>query len=266
MNLPRLVFETPQALRAAARRGEWTLPTAGQCPGFVQANLVVLPKEHAANFRTFCERNSQACPLLEETAPGDFVPRRSAPQADLRSDLPRYRLLGSDLPSSEPLDVAEYWRHDATAFLLGCSFTFEGALLRAGLPVRHIEEGRNVPMFRTNLSCVSSGPFAGPLVVSMRPIPAVRVGEAMRASAAYPRMHGAPVHAGDPAALGIADLMQPDFGQSVTIRPGEVPVFWACGVTPQAALENARLPWAICHSPGCMFVTDQPDELFHDGA
>ncbi|HUS14819.1 MAG TPA: putative hydro-lyase, partial [Chloroflexia bacterium] len=222
---------TLPALRTAIREGLWTTPTAGQAPGYAQANLVVLPAADAEAFAAFCAANPKPCPVLEVTAPGDPVPHQLAPTADLRTDVPRYRVYRDGALVAEPTDIRELWRDDLVAFLIGCSFTFERALLAAGIPVRHIDQGRNVPMYRTTQPCAPAGPFAGPLVVSMRPLPPALVPAATAITARYPHMHGAPVHAGDAAALGIADLAQPDYGESVTVYPGEVPVFWACGVT-----------------------------------
>lgn len=244
-------------LRLAIREGRHSGPTAGLAPGFVQTNLVVLPHAVAGEFADFCGLNSQACPVIEQTEPGDPEPRQSAPGADLRTDIPRYRIFRDGVPQAdEPTDIISLWRDDFVGFLIGCSFTFEAALLSAGLPVRHIELGRNVPMFRTSIACRPAGRFAGPLVVSMRPYRLEQVEQVREITAGYPTMHGAPVHVGDPAALGIADILRPDFGDAVPIAPGEVPVFWACGVTPQLALAAARPEIAITHSPGCMFITD----------
>jgi len=243
-------------VRAACRAGRLTGPTPGFAQGYVQANLVVLPARDAADFQLFCERNPQSCPLLEVTSPGDVSPRRLAPAADLRTDLPRYRVWREGRLVDEPTDVMSLWQDDFVSFLIGCSFTFEAALQKAGLPVRHIEQGRNVPMYRTSRECEPAGRFAGPLVVSMRPMTREQATEAARITRGVPQSHGEPIHLGDPAVLGIADVNHPDFGDPVEIRQGEIPVFWACGVTPQAALLNSRLPLAITHAPGCMFVTD----------
>jgi uncharacterized protein YcsI (UPF0317 family) len=233
----------------------------------VQANVVILPQSDADDFARFCRLNSQACPLLEATLPGDPQLCRSAPGADLRSDVPRYRVFRRGVADQhEPHDVRPLWRADLVGFLLGCSFTFEAALAAAGLPPRHVEQGSNVPMYRTNRPCMPAGRFAGPLVVSMRPYRPDQVDEVVRITARYPRMHGAPVHVGRPEELGIADLSRPDFGDAVELRPGEVPVFWACGVTPQLALEAARPELAIAHSPGHMFITDLPDADFREPA
>jgi uncharacterized protein YcsI (UPF0317 family) len=248
--------------------GRFTGPTAGQAPGFVQANVLILPADYADEFAEFCRNNDRPCPLLARAAPGDPRPldatgRPAAADADLRTDVPRYRVFHHGVADArEPTDIRALWRDDLVGFLLGCSFTFENALARAGLPARHVEAGRNVPMFRTSLSCRPAGRFAGPLVVSMRPYLPEHAAEVARITARYPRMHGAPIHVGDPAAIGIADLMHPDFGDAVEVRAGEMPVFWACGVTPQLAIQAAAPPLAITHSPGCMFITDWRDEEF----
>ncbi len=248
-------------LRCAIRERRFTRPTAGAAPGFVQANVVILPAELAADFESFCRENTTACPLLERTAPGNPEPLNSAPGADLRTDVPWYRVFRLGVREAPDLpDIRELWRDDFVGFLLGCSFTFEHALVAARLPVRHIEEGRNVPMYRTRIACQSVGPFAGPLVVSMRPYMPELIEQVAEVTRHYPTMHGGPIHVGDPAILGIADLDRPEFGDRVSIREGEVPVFWACGVTPQLALEVARPPIAITHSPGHMFVTDLSEQ------
>lgn len=248
---------TGPAAQARARfRAGLRVPTTNWAPGFAQANLVVLPASAARDFELFARRNPRPCPVLDITEPGSHA-TRLAPGADLRTDLPAYRVWIYGNCVAEPAGVTGWWRDDLVTFLTGCSFTFERALLAAGVPVRHIEQGSNVPMYITNRECEPAGPFAGPLVVSMRPIPADLVASATAITADYPQAHGAPVHHGDPADLGIADLDSPDFGDPVRTQPGDVPVFWACGVTPQVALAAARLPFAITHAPGHMFVTDQ---------
>jgi uncharacterized protein YcsI (UPF0317 family) len=254
------VFETPRELRLAIREGRFTGPTAGYAAGYVQTNLVVLPEEAAGEFAEFCRLNDRPCPLIAQARPGVFDPGAVAPGADLRTDVPKYRVFRGGVPQAdEPADIRSLWRDDFVAFLLGCSFTFENALTRAGLEVRHVTEGRNVPMYRTSVACRPAGRFSGPLVVSMRPYRPEQVEAVTRITAGFPKMHGAPIHVGDPAAIGISDLSRPDFGDAVTIEPGEVPVFWACGVTPQLALLEARPEIAITHSPGHMFVTDLPE-------
>ncbi|QDU39999.1 hypothetical protein Mal4_43530 [Maioricimonas rarisocia] len=251
--------KSPEDVRRLAREGTLTGPTSGQAHGFTQANLVILPREHAFPFLLFCQRNPRPCPVLEVTEPGDPVPRRYAPTADLRTDLPCYRVWRNGELAGEPTDITDLWRDDFVSFLIGCSFTFESALLEAGLPVRHIEQDCNVPMYRTSIACTPAPPFAGNLVVSMRPFLPAQAIQAIQITSRFPAVHGAPVHFGDPAQIGIEDLGRPDFGDPVEIHPGETPVFWACGVTPQVALMQARLPLVITHSPGCMFVTDRRD-------
>lgn len=250
----------PREVRQQIREGKWRQPTAGLAPGFVQANLVVLPRDLAFDFLLFAQRNPKPCPVIEVTDVGSAEPTLSAPGADLRTDVPRYCVYRDGALASEVTDLRSVWRDDFVSFLLGCSFTFESALLRAGVPVRHIEEGRNVPMFITSIPCAPAGVFRGPLVVTMRPIPAPLVARAVQISGRYPGVHGAPVHLGDPATIGIRDLQAPDFGDAVTIRPGEVPVFWACGVTPQAVAMQAKPPLMLTHAPGHMFITDLRNE------
>lgn len=250
---------TGQDVRSACRRAAITGPTPGLALGYVQANLVVLPKDWAFDFLLFCQRNPKPCPLLDVTEPGDPEPKLVARGADLRTDLPAYRVWKDGELVDEPHEVTRYWRDDLVAFVIGCSFTFENALLAAGVPVRHIEQGVNVPMYRTSIPCRPAGRFSGPLVVSMRPLRPNQVVKATQICSRFPRAHGAPVHFGDPAAIGIRDVNQPDFGDSVWIKSGEVPVFWACGVTPQAVLMNAKPPFAITHKPGHMFLTDVKD-------
>jgi uncharacterized protein YcsI (UPF0317 family) len=232
--------------------------------GVTQANLVVLPLEYAGDFEEFCRRNPKPCPLLEVTAPGRYEPAAFAPGADLRTDLPRYRVYQDGKCADHPCDIVRYWRGDLVGFLIGCSFTFESALVAAGIPVRHVEERRNVPMYRTNVACRKSGPFAGPMVVSMRPMTPAQAEVASRVTAAFPRVHGGPVHSGDPSALGIADLHRPDYGDAVSVREDEIPVFWACGVTPVEAIVRAKPEIAIVHEPGHMFVTDVLDTALRD--
>jgi uncharacterized protein YcsI (UPF0317 family) len=252
-------MEDAASARAAIRRGEWTAPTAGLAPGYTQANLVMLPAADAFDFLRFCVRNPKPCPVLEVTDPGSPEPAATAPGADLRTDVPRYRVYRDGEPDGESTDVRDEWRDDLVAFLIGCSFTFERALLAEGLPVRHVERGVNVPMYRTGRDCHPAGRFAGPLVVSMRPMTPEQAIRATQITSRYPTVHGAPVHVGDPEALGIADLAAPDYGDPVEIRPGEIPVFWACGVTPQAVAAASRPELMITHAPGHMFVTDVPD-------
>lgn len=247
-------------VRALCRAGTFDQPTAGVAWGYVQANLVILRDDVAADFETFCRANPKPCPLLEVTEPGRFEAVSLAPGSDLRTDLPRYRLYRGGKCVATPTDVKAMWEEVFVAFLIGCSFTFDRALREAGVPLRHIEQGCNIPMYRTNIACASVGRFTGPLVVSMRPMTEAQAEEACRVCASRPEAHGEPVHIGAPQSLGIDALERPDYGEPVTLRRDEVPVFWACGVTPLEAIRNAKPQVAITHQPGHMFVTDILDK------
>lgn len=250
---------SPAQLRSLIRKGEWKKPTSGLAAGYVQANLVMLPREDAFHFLLFCVRNPRPCPILDVLEPGQVEPR-IAPGADLRSDLPKYRIYEKGILKAEVEDVSDLFTGDMVSFLLGCSFSFENALLAAGVPVRNIAEGKNVSMYMTNRACVPSGPFSSPLVVSMRPMTPEQAIRAAQVTTRFYLTHGAPLHFGSADDLGIKDIACPEFGDPVTIYPGEVPVFWACGVTSQMAVASSRVPLAITHSPGHMFVSDLRDE------
>lgn len=247
---------SPERARGAFRGG-LRAPTSGFSAGWTQANLISLPREHAYDFLLFAQRNPKSCPVLDVTEPGETS--ASIFRSDLRTDLPAYTVYRDGELVEERAEVGDLWRDDLVSFLVGCSFTFEAALLESGVPVRHIETGGNVPMYRTSRQCRPAGRLSGPLVVSMRPVPADLVATAVRVTSRYPAVHGAPVHIGSPEELGIADLASPDFGEAVEIRPGEIPVFWACGVTPQAAVMHSKPPFAIGHAPGHMAITDARD-------
>ena len=244
-------------VRARIRENEYAGPTGGLAAEFAQANLVMLPGEHAFDFLKFCVRNPKPCPVLEVTEAGSPEPVVTAPGADLRTDVSKYRVYEHGELVEEPQDILHRWREDLVAFLIGCSFTFEEALLAAGLRIAHADQGRNVPMYVTGKECVPSGSFVGPMVVSMRPYRAEELPLVVSASGRYPAMHGAPVHVGDPDSLGVRDLDVPEFGEAVEIEEDQLPVFWACGVTPQAVAMQAKLPLVITHSPGHMFITDR---------
>lgn len=248
---------TAQEVRVRIRNNEYAGSTSGLAAEHAQANLVILPREHAFDFLKFCVRNPKPCPVLEVTDTGSPEPLVTAPGADLRTDVPKYRVYENGELVEEPQDILHRWRDDLTAFLLGCSFTFEVALLNAGLRIAHVDQGRNVPMYTTKRDCVPSGAFAGPLVVSMRPYRAEELPLVVSVTGRYPSMHGAPIHVGAPEALGIEDIDDPEFGDPVAIEEGQIPVFWACGVTPQAVATSAKAPLMITHSPGYMFITDR---------
>jgi uncharacterized protein YcsI (UPF0317 family) len=243
-------------VRLAARVGRLGSHTSGLATAHVQGNLVILPRDVADEFLRYCQRNPKPCPVLAVSEPGD--PRLPALAADLdiRSDVPRYRVWRDGELVDEPGDIAALWRDDLVSFVLGCSFSFEQALIEEGIRLRHVEQGKNVAMFRTSIATAPAGRFGGPMVVTMRPMKAADAIRATQITSRFPNVHGAPVHIGDPALIGIADLGRPDYGDAVEVMPGELPVFWACGVTPQAALQQARPPFAITHAPGAMLITD----------
>lgn len=252
-------IKSPSELRQLIRIRKWTSPTSGAAQGYVQANLVILPRDEAFNFLLFCVRNPKPCPILDVLEPGQTEPT-IAPGADLRSDLPRYRIFENGKLKGEVDDITDVFTDDMVSFLLGCSFSFENAMLAAGLPVRNLEEGKNVSMYITDIACEPAGPFSAPLVVTMRPMTTTQAVRAVQVTTRFHQTHGAPVHIGSPAEIGIKDLDRPDFGDAVTIREPEVPVFWACGVTSQLAATSIPLPLVITHSPGHMFVSDLRDE------
>lgn len=249
------IHQTPAQVRAAIRRGEIDFPTAGMCAGYAQANLVILPPEYAADFEEYTRLNPFPCPVLE-IVKGSPLTHAMGEGASLVTDIPRYRVYENGVFTKELTDASAYWKEGYVGFLIGCSFSFEEALLAAGIPVRHIEQGCNVPMFKTSIATKKAGPFEGPMVCSMRPMTPEQAQRAYEITAAMPNVHGAPVQIGHPEAIGVADVMKPDYGDPVEIREGEIPVFWPCGVTPQAAVGNAKPPIVITHAPGHMFITD----------
>lgn len=260
MNNPAIL--TPTEARTLIREGKWNKPTSGMAAGYTQANLAILKKELAFEFLLFCQRNPKPCPVLDVTEVGSPVPQLIAPDADIRTDIPAYRVYKHGELVDEVPDILSYWEDDMVAFLLGCSFTFEQAMLKNNIPVRHIEEDCNVPMYQTNIPCIKAGRFEGPMVVSMRPVPEKDVVRAVQVTSRFPAVHRAPVHVGNPASIGIRDIHRPDFGDSVTIKEGEVPVFWACGVTPQAVAMHMKPEIMITHAPGHMFITDMHEEQY----
>src|SRR5579859_4945322 len=251
--------------RQLIRSGGWRRPTTGLALGYVQANLVILPQSWAEEFALFCRQNPQAAPLLERSSPGHPHPLKVAPDGDLRTDIPRYRVYRAGRLVEEPEDIQSLWQQDFVAFLLGCSFSAERALIEQGIRLRHLDQGKNVAMYRTSIPCAATSRFHGCLVVSMRPIAAPLLDLAVEITSRYPLAHGAPIHSGDPQALGIADLSHPDWGDAVVMEEDDIPVFWACGVTPQSIIMESQPEIAITHSPGHMFITDWPDTALSQG-
>lgn len=243
-------------VRSLIRQGAWTAHTSGLADDHVQGNVVILPQAQADDFLRYCQRNPKPCPVLAVSDPGQPLLPSLGNDINICSDVPRYRVWRNGDLVEEPTDVSALWRDDLVTFVIGCSFSFEQALMKAGLPLRHVEQGRNVAMFRTNIATEPAGPFHGPLVVTMRPMKAAAAIRAVQVTSRFPNVHGAPVHIGDPALIGIADLQRPDYGDAVEVMPDELPVFWACGVTPQAAIQQARPAFCITHAPGAMLITD----------
>ncbi|MEO7244575.1 MAG: putative hydro-lyase [Rubrivivax sp.] len=259
--LPSRSFDAGATARGAEvrqrfRGGALAVHTSGLADDLVQANLVILPRDAAHDFLLYCQRNPRPCPLLAVGEAGSAALPSLAADLDLRTDLPRYRVWRDGELVDEPGDVRALWRDDLVAFAIGCSFSFEWAMQSEGIPIRHIEQGCNVPMYRTNVPTEAAGAFSGPMVVSMRPLAAADAIRAVQITSRFPAVHGAPVHLGDPSQIGISDLARPDYGDPVRVGPDELPVFWACGVTPQAALRQARPSFCITHAPGAMLITD----------
>ena len=256
---------SPAEVRQLIREGKITGQTSGMCDGYAQGNLLILPFEQAYDFLLFTQRNPKSCPVLEVGDVGSrLVKAMASGKGDIATDLPKYRVWENGVMTAEVTDISHLWRDDFVYFLIGCSFSFEGELLAADVPVRHIEEGRNVPMYLTNIECEPAGIFHGKTVVSMRPMPADQAIKAVSITASMPRVHGAPIHIGDPSVIGIKDIHNPDFGESVTINEGEIPVFWCCGFTPQSVVMSAKPPIAISHAPGHMFITDVKNSKLKD--
>lgn len=251
-----LVSDAVTQARASIRSGSWTSHTSGLAKDHVQGNIAILPKALADDFLRFCVLNPKPCPLLAVSQPGDPMLPQLGADVDIRTDVPRYRVWRNGELVEEPSDIRSLWRNDLVTFVIGCSFSFEQALLDSGMQLRHVSQNRNVAMYRTNIATQNAGPFGGQMVVSMRPLKAADAIRAIQITSRFPQVHGAPVHLGDPGLIGIADLSRPDYGDAVDVMPGELPVFWACGVTPQAAIQHARPDFCITHAPGAMLITD----------
>ncbi|WP_419726724.1 putative hydro-lyase [Terrisporobacter petrolearius] len=256
--------ESPVKVRKMIREGKYSKPTSGICSGYAQANLVILPKDLAYDFLLFTQRNPKSCPILEVSDEGSRSLKYIAKGVDIAKDIPKYRVYENGILRGEYEDVEEFWQEDFVSFLIGCSFSFESELIKNHIEVRHIAQGRNVPMYKTNIECIEAGIFKGNMVVSMRPIPYNQVIKAVTVTEQFPKVHGTPIHIGDPKIIGIEDINSPEFGDSVTIKKGEVPIFWPCGVTPQSVVMNVKPSIVITHSPGHMLITDIKNEELKD--
>ncbi len=256
--------ESPSVIRNLIRKGEYTKPTAGMCSGYAQANLVILPKSLAYDFLLFTQRNPKSCPILEVSDVGSRNLKYIAKDVDIAKDIPKYRVYEDGVLTGEYTDIEHLWQDDFVSFLIGCSFSFESELIKNQIEIRHISENCNVPMFITNIECKEAGIFNGNMVVSMRPIPYNQVVKAVNVTSLYPKVHGAPIHIGNPNEIGIKDINTPDFGDCVSIKENEVPVFWPCGVTPQSVVMNVKPKIVITHSPGHMLITDIKNEDLRD--
>ncbi|MGH6663752.1 MAG: putative hydro-lyase [Pseudolabrys sp.] len=255
---PRSGLAARLSVRANKHRG----PTAGLAPGYVQGNLAILPQALAADFLRFCQLNPKPCPVIGTSAPGNPRVPNLGEDLDIRTDLPRYRVWRNGELAAEPEDIRDVWRDDLVSFVIGCSFSFEEALMSDGIELRHLARGCNVPMYRTSIATQQAGPFHGPLVVSMRPMTPKNAIRAVQITTRFPQVHGAPVHVGKPEMIGIKDLMKPDYGDAVEVRDDELPVFWACGVTPQSVIATVKPEFCITHYPGSMLVTDRKNTEF----
>ena len=249
-------ISSPRELRRLIRNGGFSAPTTGLCPGYAQANLLILPIEDAYDFLLFAQRNPKPCPLLEVSDPGERFTKICAQDCDIAKDFPLYRIYKDGALIDEPTDVEAYWQDDLVSFIIGCSFSFESELVEAGIEMRHNTEGKNVSMYKTNIDCIPAGKLSGKMVCSMRPLNAADAIKATLLSGAIPAVHGCPIHIGDPSLIGIKDISKPDYGDAVNIAKDELPVFWACGVTPQSIVVNSKPKFAITHAPGYMLVTD----------
>ena len=260
--IPNDLPESPSGLRSLMRKELLISQTSGMAPGHVQANLAIIPADLAFDFLLFCNRNPKPCPIIEVIEAGKTEPSITSPGSDIRTDVGLYRIYKFGNQIDEVTNISEYWRNDLVSFLLGCSFTFENALIESGIELRHISQKRNVPMYITNIPTIPAGIFSGPMVVSMRPIKRDHLVKTIQITSRFPSVHGAPIHFGNPSDIGIKDLSTPDFGDSVEVKDDEIPTFWACGVTPQSVAMSSKPPLMITHAPGYMFITDHIDEDF----
>jgi len=246
----------PGRFRDQVRQGKWQKSTNGVCPGYVQANLVILPSQYALDFTIFCLRNPQPCPIIEILEPGNPIVQEVSANADIRTDLPKYCVFKDSTLVEDRTDITDLWRDDFVTFLIGCSYTFEEALVRGGVPVKNYLQQRDPGVYVTSVVCRPAGIFEGPMVVSMRPVPGHLVSRAVQITSRFPKAHGAPVHVGDGKSIGIGQLDKVDFGEPPELEADDVPVFWGCGITPQLVAMRSRIPFMITHKPCHMFVTD----------
>ncbi|ARU47597.1 putative hydro-lyase [Sulfurospirillum diekertiae] len=253
----------PKELRSKIAKGEFTRPTAGECPGYIQMNMVALPREYAKRFEAFAKENSKAIPVLEIIHEG-HLSKVLAPGADILNEIPKYNILKDGVVVETVTDITPYYNPDLVFFLIGCSFSFETALIENGMPLRHVDQQKNVAMYRTNIALKPVEGFAGEMVVSMRPIKKEKVADACVVTSHFPRMHGSPIQVGYPEMIGINDVSKPDYGDAIEIKADEIPLFWPCGVTPQNVITAMKLPFAITHAPGHMFVTDKKDSEYYE--
>lgn len=254
---------TPKALREKIAKGEFDRPTAGECSGYIQTNMVALPRAYAKRFEAFAKANAKAIPVLEIISQGHHS-KVLAPEADILREIPKYNILREGVVVETVKDISAYAKEDLVFFLIGCSFSFENALIENGIPLRYVEEKKNVAMYRTNIKLTPVEGFEGEMVVSMRPVKKERVADACVITSHFPKTHGAPIHVGYPEMIGVSDIMRPDYGDAVEIKADEIPLFWPCGVTPQNVIAGLKLPFAITHAPGHMFVTDKKDSEYYE--
>ena len=254
---------SPKELRTLIARGEFSRPTAGECPGYIQTNMVALPRAYAKRFEAFAKANSKAIPVLEIIEDGHYS-KTLAPNANILNEIPKYNILKDGILVETLKDISDYASEDLVFFLIGCSFSFENALIENGMPLRHVDEQKNVAMYRTNIKLIPVEGFEGDMVVSMRPIKKEKVADACIVTSHFPKTHGAPIHVGYPDMIGIDDISKPDYGDAIEIKPDEIPLFWPCGVTPQNVITSMKLPFAITHAPGHMFVTDRKDSEYYE--
>lgn len=257
------IVMSPKELREKIAKGEFQRSTAGECAGYIQANMVALPRAYAESFEKFAAANNKAIPVLEVIKDG-YRSLVMAPNANILNEIPRYNILREGVVVEEVTDITPYYTPDLVFFLIGCSFSFENSLIQNGMPLRHVDEQKNVAMYRTNIKLQEVDGFSGEMVVSMRPIKKEKVADACVVTSHFPRMHGSPIQVGYPQMIGINDVAHPDYGDSIAIKEDEIPLFWPCGVTPQNVIAKMKLPFAITHSPGHMFVTDKLDSEYYE--